>query len=64
MCWDMFLVDRVETVTSDEAIDYARRLAKEDGILVGISCGAAMAVADRLARSDEFAGKTIVRDIP
>jgi cysteine synthase A len=61
---DMSLVDRVETVTSDEAIDYARRLPREEGILVGISCGAAMAVADRLARSDEFEGKTIVVILP
>ncbi len=61
---DLSLVDRVETVTSDEAIDYARRLPREEGILVGISCGAAMAVADRLARLDEFAGKTIVAIMP
>jgi cysteine synthase len=61
---DMSLVDRVETVTSEEAIEYARRLPKEEGILVGISCGAAMAVADHLARSDEFEGKTIVVILP
>lgn len=61
---DLSLVDRVETVTSDAAIDYARRLPREEGILVGISCGAAMAVADRLARSGEFDGKTIVVIFP
>ncbi|MGC8863826.1 MAG: cysteine synthase A [Armatimonadota bacterium] len=61
---DMSLVDRVETVTSDEAIEYARRLPREEGILCGISCGAAMAVADRVARSDEFEGKTIVVIFP
>lgn len=61
---DMSLVDRIETVTSEESIEYARRLPKEEGILVGISCGAAMAVADRLARMDEFEGKTIVVIFP
>lgn len=61
---DMSLVDRVETVTSEEAIDYARRLPKEEGMLVGISSGAAMAVADRIARSDQFEGKTIVAIFP
>lgn len=61
---DLSLVDRIETVTSEEAVDYARRLPKEEGILVGISCGAAMAVADRLARSEEFSGKTIVVILP
>ena len=40
---DLSLVDRIETVTSEESIEYARRLPKEEGILVGISCGAAMA---------------------
>ncbi len=61
---DLSLVDRVETVTGDEAIEYARRLPREEGILVGISCGAAMAVADRLARSDEFEGQNIVIILP
>ena len=49
---------------SDEALDFARRLAAEEGILVGISCGAAAAVAVRLALKDEFAGKTIVAIMP
>ena len=61
---DLSMVDRVEQVTSDEAIDYAKRLAKEEGLLVGISCGAAVAAAVRLARLDEFAGKTIVVILP
>jgi cysteine synthase len=61
---DLSLVDRVETVSSEEAIDTARRLAKEEGILSGISSGAAVAVAGRLARQPEFAGKTIVVILP
>jgi cysteine synthase A len=61
---DLSLVDRVEQVESMEAVEFARRLAKEEGILVGISCGAAAAVAVRLAKLDEFAGKTIVVILP
>ncbi|HPK53292.1 MAG TPA: cysteine synthase A [Smithellaceae bacterium] len=61
---DLSLVDRVETVESMEAVDYARRLAREEGILVGISSGAASAAAVRLARLDEFAGKNIVVIFP
>ena len=61
---DLSLVDRVEQVSGDEAIEMARRLAKEEGMLVGISCGAAAAVAVRLAQRDEFAGKTIVAILP
>ncbi|PLX92084.1 MAG: cysteine synthase A [Desulfuromonas sp.] len=61
---DLSLVDRVETVTNDESIEYARRLAKEEGILAGISCGAAAAVAARLAAQPDFAGKTIVAILP
>jgi cysteine synthase len=61
---DLSLVDRVEKVTNEEAIEYGRRLAKEEGILSGISCGAAMAAADRLAGLDEFRGKTIVVILP
>ncbi|HEY3298926.1 MAG TPA: cysteine synthase A, partial [Armatimonadota bacterium] len=57
---DLSLIDRIETVTSDTAIEYGRRLAREEGILAGISCGAAIAAADRLARLEEFKGKTIV----
>ena len=61
---DLSVVDRIETVNSATAIDYAQRSAKEEGILVGISSGAALAVADRLARLPEFAGKTIVVVLP
>ncbi len=61
---DLSIVDRVEQVDSTEAVEMARRLAKEEGILVGISCGAAAAVAVRLAKRDEFANKTIVVILP
>jgi cysteine synthase A len=61
---DLSLVDRVETITSDESIETARRLAREEGILSGISSGAAAAVAVRLARLPEFEGKTIVAIFP
>ncbi len=61
---DLSLVDRVEQVTNDEAIEFARRLAREEGILAGISCGAAAAVAVRLAQTQEFVGKTIVVVLP
>jgi cysteine synthase A len=61
---DLSMVDRVEQVTSEEAIEYARRLAREEGILSGVSCGAAIAVALRLARSEEFERKTIVVILP
>jgi len=54
----------VETVSNEEAIDMARRLAREEGILSGISCGAAAAVAVRLAALAEFEGKTIVVVLP
>ena len=58
------LVDRIETVTSDEAIDMARRLSREEGILAGISSGAAVYVAARLAREPENKGKMIVVVLP
>ncbi|MDD3603638.1 MAG: cysteine synthase A [Kiritimatiellae bacterium] len=61
---DLSLVDRVEKVSSAEAITMARRLAREEGLLTGISSGAAAAVAARLAASEEFAGKTIVAILP
>jgi cysteine synthase A len=61
---DLSLIDRVETVSNDESIAFARRLAREEGLLSGISCGAAAAVAVRLAKLPEFAGKTIVVVLP
>lgn len=61
---DLSMVDRVEQVSNDEAIDFARRLAKEEGILSGISCGAAAAVAARLAAQPEFKDKKIVVILP
>jgi cysteine synthase len=61
---DLSVVDRVETGTNEEAIEMARRLSREEGILSGISCGAAVAVAVRLAKSGEFDGKTIVAILP
>ena len=61
---DLSLIDRVEQVTNDEAIDYGRRLSREEGILAGISCGAAAAVAVRLAHEPAFEGKTIVAILP
>jgi cysteine synthase len=61
---DLARVDQVEKVSYDEAIDYARRLARLEGILCGISCGAAMAVAARLAADPAFAGKTMVVVLP
>ncbi|MBM4093463.1 MAG: pyridoxal-phosphate dependent enzyme, partial [Planctomycetes bacterium] len=61
---DLSIVDRVEQVDSAEAVAVARRLAKEEGLLVGISCGAATAAALRLASQEEFAGKTIVVILP
>lgn len=61
---DLSVVDRVEQVSSDEAIEFARRLSKEEGLLVGISGGAAVAAAVRLSQLDEFSGKTIVVILP
>jgi len=61
---DLSLVDRVEQVESGEAIEFAQRLAREEGLLVGISGGAAALAAVRLANREEFAGKTIVVVIP
>ena len=61
---DLELVDDIEQVSNEEAIDFARRLAREEGILAGISCGAAVAVAVRVAKRPEHAGKTIVVILP
>ena len=61
---DLSVVDQVEQVSNEESISMALRLAQEEGLLVGISCGAAAAVALRLAEKDEFSGKTIVVVLP
>jgi len=61
---DLALVDRVERVENEEAMEMARRLAREEGILCGISCGAAATAAVRLAHASEFAGMTIVVILP
>ena len=60
----MSIVDQIEQVTNEEAIEFARRLTREEGILAGISCGAAVAVAVRIAKRPENAGKTIVVVLP
>jgi cysteine synthase A len=61
---DLSLVDAIEQVTNEDAVLFARRLAREEGILSGISCGAAAAVAVRLAQRAENTGKTIVVVLP
>lgn len=61
---DLSMVDSVEQVSNEDAVDYARRLAKEEGIISGISSGAAVAAAARLAQKPENAGKTIVVVLP
>ncbi|MBP8308570.1 MAG: cysteine synthase A [Burkholderiaceae bacterium] len=61
---DMSLIDTIEQVSNDDAVAFARRLAREEGILCGISCGAAAAVAARLAHKVENKGKTIVVVLP
>ncbi len=58
------MVDEIELVSNEDAISYARRLAREEGILAGISCGAAVAAAVRVGKRPENAGKTIVVILP
>ena len=61
---DLSLVDAIEQVSNEDAVEYARRLAREEGILAGISCGAATVAAVRWAKKPESAGKTIVVVLP
>lgn len=61
---DLGLVDKIEMVSNEEAFEVARRLTREEGIISGISCGAAAAVSLRLAARDEYAGKTIITVLP
>ncbi|MDA9556264.1 cysteine synthase A [Vibrio sp.] len=61
---DLELLDRVETVSSDEAIEMGRRLMEEEGILAGISSGAAVVAANKLAELPEYKDKTIVVILP
>ena len=61
---DLSLIDQVECVSDDEAMEYAHRLMREEGILAGISCGAAVAAAARVAEQPQHAGKTIVVILP
>ena len=61
---DLSLIDAIETVSDEAAFETARRLAKEEGIICGISCGAATSVALRLGEKEEYAGKTIVTILP
>ncbi|OGV61234.1 MAG: cysteine synthase A [Lentisphaerae bacterium RIFOXYA12_FULL_48_11] len=61
---DLSLIDRVEKISNEEALDFGRRLATEEGIISGISCGAAVAAAARLVKEPEFMGKTIVVILP
>ncbi len=61
---DLKMVDRMEKVEDDESIEMARRLAKEEGLLCGISCGAAVVAAVRIAKEPAMEGKTIVVILP
>jgi cysteine synthase A len=61
---DLSMVDRVEQVTDEESIEMARRLAREEGILSGISCGAAVVAAVRVAKEPSSERKTIVVILP
>jgi cysteine synthase A len=61
---DLTMVDRVELAGDDESIEMARRLAREEGMLCGISCGAAVAAAVRIAQEPEMRGKTFVVILP
>lgn len=61
---DLSVIDRVEQISNEEALDFGRRLATQEGIISGISCGAAVAAAARLVKEPAFEGKTIVVILP
>ena len=61
---DLSMVDQVERVSSEEAMEWAHKLMQQEGILAGVSCGAAMAVADRVSRQPGNADKMIVAILP
>ncbi len=61
---DMGMVDQVEQVSNEEAFEWAHKLMQQEGILAGVSCGAAMAVAHRVSQQPEHAGKMIVAILP
>ncbi|WP_414429980.1 cysteine synthase A [Alcanivorax sp. IL3] len=61
---DLSVVDRCEQVSNEDAMEWAHKLMQEEGILAGISCGAAMCVADRISQLPEYEGKTIVVVLP
>jgi cysteine synthase A len=61
---DLDMVDQVEQISSDDAIAWAHKLMQKEGILAGVSCGAAMGVADRISKLPEFRDKTIVVVLP
>jgi|TARA_R100000005_G_scaffold96691_1_gene86176 cysteine synthase A len=61
---DLSMVDRVEQVSNEDAMSWAHKLMQQEGILAGVSCGAAMAVADRVSREPENAGKMVVVILP
>ncbi|PVZ65003.1 cysteine synthase A [Pelagibaculum spongiae] len=61
---DLDIVDRVEAVSNDDAIEYARQLMEKEGILAGISCGAALCAAERISALPEFKDKMIVVILP
>ena len=61
---DLEMVDQVEQVSSEEAMAWAHKLMQQEGILAGVSCGAAMAIADRISQQEAHRGKTIVAVLP
>jgi cysteine synthase A len=61
---DLDMVDRVEQISSEDAMEWAHKLMQKEGILAGVSCGAAMGVADRISKLPEHHGKTIVAILP